>query len=674
MTGPDSIVKFVRRIVPMQAPSLGLKIFLALCLTLILVAYVATHLGLEQRYKQMNSRLKEQSRQTLQLLSAGALEPVISEDIAHLETLVLESARLDLDLSSISIFSKTHRELISWSHQDFASKQHNSYTFDLDIEFEGEKFGYVIAAWDPARLLKEIEAELVMEQKRLIFSLLILTSLILVLLRYLVVSPVNRLRARLEGLSLGNQYEALTIQSSREMSMLAEAVNELDKTMAESRNLSIELKYQASHDLLTGLTNRFSFEKHLKEHLQGRKRGQTESTLLYIDLDQFKLVNDTCGHAAGDALLVQLSSILKEHISNKDVFARLGGDEFSVLLINTPLQEGLTVAENIRVAAQAFRFSWDGRSFAVETSIGAVPISSENDNSERILTAADEACYAAKNQGRNRIVCYQEDDEELANRLDQGGWVPRIIDALENSRLVLYGQPIEPADGQQTQGAHLEILVRMLESNNELVPPGAFLPAAERYGLMPQIDRFVVIRTLEWLSNRIALNHAPPICAINISGHSICDPDFRKFAYDTLTEHPHLCSQISFEITETAAVANLASAVAFMEKIKALGCSFALDDFGTGMSSFTYLKNLPVDYIKIDGAFVQNLLVDQVSLAMVRAMADIAGVMQIRSIAEFVENDEIRNRLLEIGIDYVQGFGVAKPALLTEHSTLRIAA
>jgi len=619
---------------------LWLRICVALSLTLVVVAFVATQFGLEHRKKQLESTLKEQSWQTLQLLSAGALESVISEDIEQLETLVRESTRFDDDLNSISIFNESNQRLINWTRPTFEMVQ-DTYTYNIDITYEGEKFGHVVATWDPARLLEKITTDIVQERNRLIISLLTLTTLSLVLLRFDVITPMNQLRKRLEKLSQGDQCDALVIKSSREMAMFADAVNDLDRTMAESRLLSTELEYQANHDLLTGLTNRYAFEKYLKNHLLERRKDHPEATLLYIDLDQFKLVNDTCGHAAGDALLIQLSSVLKQHTNDNSIFARLGGDEFALILKETPLQEGLKIAEEIRNAAQSFRFSWEGRSFTVETSIGAVPINQENQSFEELLSAADEACYSAKNEGRNRVYVYQEEDEDLRARRDQGEWIPRILDAIENSRLVLYGQPIEPTDRNSNQTMHIEILVRMLSADQELIPPGAFIPAAERYGLMPQVDRLVVTNTLLWLADQATQNDDLPICAINISGHSICDPDFKKFVLDSLNENPDLCSYISFEITETAAVANLASAVQFMEAIKVLGCSFALDDFGTGMSSFTYLKNLPVDYVKIDGAFVQNILDDATSRAMVRAIFDIAAVMEIQSIAEFVENDAV---------------------------------
>jgi len=508
-----------------RSPSpLWFRICLALVLTLIVVAYVAANLGLEERKRELESTFKEQSLHTLKVLSAGALEPVISEDIGHLDTLVMDSVRLDADLYLISIFDEYNQELFSWKHPD-SQKDTEIYTYEIDIMFEGESFGKIIGSWNPSRLLKEISTELVQERNRMITALLALTGLSLVLLHALVVAPLNKMRYRVEGLSDGVNFEPLEINSSRELSMLAKAVNELERSMTESRRLSLKLEYQANHDVLTGLINRYAFETQLKDHLENRKPDQVESTLLYIDLDQFKLVNDTCGHAAGDELLVQLATIFKKQLDDGHLLARLGGDEFTLLLVDTPLQQGLEVAEKIRNAAQVFRFSWEGRTFAVETSIGAVAINCEGDNFERLLTAADEACYSAKNEGRNRVHCYVEEDRDQRERRDQGDWVPRILEAIESAKLVLYGQPIEPTDSRQEQGGHIEILVRMLDDNGEIIPPGAFLPAAERYGLMPQLDRYVVTNAIDWLATQAEGSTEFPILAINISGHSVCDPD-----------------------------------------------------------------------------------------------------------------------------------------------------
>lgn len=631
---------------------------------MVAVAVAMTHLGHEQRVEETGNQLKAQSLRTLEMVSAGALESVISEDIAVLDTLISETTALDDDIYSIRITNEVGQHLVSWT-RPARFLPAGAYTFSGSIDFEGEKFGTVTAVWDPARLLAEVDKRLAAEQARLIFALLILTVLSLSLLHVLVASPLSKIAARLQMLSDdgagGEDTKPLQLSSSREMAMLSVAVNDLGNAFANSRKLSVDLEHQANHDHLTGLENRSSFEKRLINRLAERYPGTQDDTLLYFDLDQFKVVNDTCGHAAGDALLRQLSALLISQFRPNDTFARLGGDEFAVLLPAVPVERGLQFAEHLRASVETFRFSWNDHIFAPEASIGAVAISGIQNTIEELMTAADIACYAAKNSGRNRVHLYEVDDAELSQRQTEMNWVPRIRNALETTGLVLYGQIIEPARLNTDDDPHIEVLLRMQDENNDLIPPGAFLPAAERYGLMPHIDRWVISNTLSWMAAHIVRAEKIPVCAINISGASICDDSFREFLLKTLsqTQVPH--QNICFEITETVAVANLASAIEFMQMIKLRGCSFALDDFGAGMSSFTYLKNLPVDFVKIDGAFVRDLLNNETSVAMVKAMADISRVMQIKSIAEFVENDDVRNKLMHIGIDFVQGYGVGKP-------------
>jgi len=360
-----------------------------------------------------------------------------------------------------------------------------------------------------------------------------------------------------------------------------------------------------------------------------------------------------------------LSTILRKIVRESDVFARLGGDEFAVLLKAISLEHALVTAERIRATAEDFRFSWHDQSFSVEASIGVVPISGSGYTVEDVLAAADEACYAAKDAGRNRVHVYQEQDTAVSRRRSEMSWVPRVRDAIENSRLTIFGQEIRPTTSRRNDDRRLEVLIRMLSEDGTPVLPGAFLPAAERYGLVQQIDRWVVNQVLDWLAACINRGEKPPICSINLSGNSISDKDFCQFVLETLRDTPVPAQLICFEVTETAAVANLATATKFMQSVKNLGCSFALDDFGAGMSSFTYLKNLPVDYIKIDGSIVRDLVNDDTSVVMVRAIGDIARVMGIQSIAEFVENDAIRQKIGEIGIDYAQGYAIGRPQPLS---------
>lgn len=635
---------------------------------MVIVGVLAAHFDARYRQNQIRQELKQQSFQTLQLVSAGAQEAVIVEDIAMLNTLVEETSSLDDDLVSMHITNESGQTMVRWDRPGHTSSV-GTYEFDHPIAIEGELFGTVEAFWDPSRLSQEVGVRLQRSRRTMMLALVALTVLSLFMLHRFVTSPLQLLSNRLSSISQGKKTEPLEITSSREMSMLANAVNDLVASMDESSLLAKELEFQATHDLLTGLKNRHAFEATLRQHLSARTRDSGEAVLLYFDLDQFKIVNDTCGHAAGDALLTQLAARLAGLFDKNDTFARLGGDEFAVLLPDLSLEEGLAKAEELRVDTQDYRFTFEGKSFVVEASIGVVKIDEVDEKLERIMTAADEACYGAKEAGRNRVQLYEEDDNDLKQRRGEMSWVPRIHEALETSRLVLYGQTISPTDPVSPKPAHIEVLVRMTADNGDLTPPGAFLPAAERYGIMPHIDRWVISNTIKWMEEEISNNGQSPLCAINVSAVSMSDANFRLFLLELLGKTEVPCTSICFEMTETAAVANLASTMEFMNTVKSSGCQFALDDFGSGMSSFMYLKNLPVDFVKIDGAFVSPMLSDKTSVVMVRAIADIARVMGIETIAEFVENDEIRDKLGEIGIDYVQGFGVGKPQPLTDFSS-----
>ena len=654
---------------------LWLRIFVALVLAMLVVSITSSRLGYEQRAEEIESQLKAKSLRTLEMLSAGALEAVISEDVAVLDTLVEETTRVDADLHSVLITNSVDTELVSWIRP--GELPDNTFDFQSTIDFEGDTYGTIRTKWNPTRLLAEVDKRLVEDQLRTMAVLMVLTVLSLVLLHLLVTAPLSKIDRRLRLLSSEDDsidyQEPLRMSSSREIAMLSAAVNELGSALRDSRMLAIELEYQATHDHLTDLDNRSSFETTLTERLQGRSRNSPDDMLLYFDLDQFKVVNDTCGHIAGDTLLQQLSGLLSKQLNAGETLARLGGDEFAVLLPGVTLERGLEQAEEIRTSVEGFRFTWKDRTFSCSTSIGAVAINGTDKNLQELFTAADVACYAAKSAGRNRVHVYQEDDAELSERQSEMSWVPHIRSAIENSNLVLFGQLIEPSDPDKVDHLHVEVLVRLLDEAGKVIPPGAFLPAAERYGLSAGIDRWVISHAIDWMQDHHDAGEPIPVCSINISGASVGDAQFRNFLLNTLDNLRIPCEYLCFEITETAAVANLTSAIEFMEAVKEFGCCFALDDFGAGMSSFTYLKNLPVDFIKIDGAFVRDMLEEETSLAMVRAIADIARVMKIPSIAEFVENEAIRTRLVEIGIDYVQGYGVGKPKALTEYRDFSVA-
>ncbi len=438
-----------------------------------------------------------------------------------------------------------------------------------------------------------------------------------------------------------------------------------DKT--SEQELITRLSWQASHDDLTGLSNRRAFGKWLHDSLDALKSSRSENTLMLLDLDQFKLINDTGGHAAGDHLLREVAALLKSVLRPGDLAARLGGDEFAVLLENCDAARATAIAEQLRDAIEQSTFVWSGRPYKTSVSIGLVTMTALDTSVEDILRAADVACYLAKEKGRNRIQIHQFQDAEMLKRLGEMAWIQRIRDALEENRFCLYGQRIAPLDSDPA-GEHFEMLVRLRDEQGTLVPPGSFIPAAERFGLMPLLDRWVVSAAFEILAALAASPDATQVatCAINLSGLSIGDPNFVGFVLGSFRTHAIRPSMICFEITETAAINNLDAATQFIQTFKRLGCRFALDDFGAGMSSFGYLKRLPVDFLKIDGSFVKDMLIDPIDRAMVEMIARMAKTTGKKTIAEFVESAELLTELRSIGVDYAQGYAIGAPMPLCD--------
>jgi len=430
--------------------------------------------------------------------------------------------------------------------------------------------------------------------------------------------------------------------------------------VSESRELNRRLSYHDSHDLLTGLVNRREFEERLERALKSAKAREASYALCYLDIDQFKIVNDTCGHSAGDALLGQVGALLKSKVRWRDTLSRLRGDEFGLLLESCTLDEAMRMAESLREAVRNFRFSWEERVYRLGASIGVVPITADSEDVAAILAAADGACTAAKEQGRNRVHSFAENDIELMRRRREMQWAARINAALEEGRFELFRMPILPLQEPEV-GAHYELLLRMRDESGRIVPPDSFIAAAERYGIIPNIDRWVVENALRWLVSEADERARLAMCSINLSGQSLGDDNFLPFAIDQINRSGLDASKICFEITETTAVASFAQAKRFIKALKELGCKFALDDFGAGMSSFGYLKNFPVDYLKIDGSFVREILHDPIDREMVRSINEIGHLTGKKTIAEFAENAEIIQMLREIGVDFAQGYGVAQP-------------
>ena len=431
--------------------------------------------------------------------------------------------------------------------------------------------------------------------------------------------------------------------------------------ITEAYKLSMQLSYQASHDSLTGLYNRREFERRLSEALKEGREDKSMYALCYIDLDQFKVVNDNCGHQGGDQLLLQITSILKFQIRKNDIVARLGGDEFGLLLMNCPLKQSSMIAEKVRQAIDEYRFIWDGKAFRVGASIGLIPLNADSQDYSHVMREADAACYAAKDAGRNRVHIYHEDNPEVVQRHLEMQSIAEINQAIDDNRLILYYQTIlDLNDENGAEPNFFEILVRMQSIDGDLISPGAFLPVAERYNLITQIDTWVVKTTIDWLC-REQDEGRPTRCSVNLSGMSIASEKFLTFILKTLELSGVEANRICFEVTETAAITNIDIAMHFIKKLKAKGCFFALDDFGSGFSSFAYLKTLPVDFLKIDGFFVRDILQDSINFEMVKSINDIGHVTGKKTIAESVEDKETLLALKEIGIDYAQGYAIDRP-------------
>jgi diguanylate cyclase (GGDEF)-like protein len=384
-----------------------------------------------------------------------------------------------------------------------------------------------------------------------------------------------------------------------------------------------------------------------------------------MDHDQFKIGNDSCGHSAGDALLGQLGALLTSKIRWRDTLARLGGDEFGILLENCTVDEAIESAENLLTAVQDFRFVWEDRSFRLGASIGVVPITPETASVAELLTAADSACAAAKEAGRNRVHTYQVNDIDLMRRRREMQWAARISNALEESRFELFRMTIMPLQEEDT-GAHYELLLRMRDENGQMVSPDVFITAAERYGITPSIDRWVIENAFRWLVSEADERKRLAMCSINLSGLSLGDDKFLPFVIDQFESSGLDATKICFEITETAAIASFSQANRFIHSLKELGCKFALDDFGTGLSSFGYLKHFPVDYLKIDGSFVKEILHDPIDREMVRSINEIGHLTGKKTIAEFAETEEIITMLRGIGVDFAQGYAIDEPHRIFE--------
>ena len=523
--------------------------------------------------------------------------------------------------------------------------------------------------------LLESQRQVVLQSVLILLAGLAVSALLAWRLGRSVSRPILALARSVERIGEGHLTERVALaNSSDEFGILQQGINHMASSLQAAHEQMQEridqatarLIYQANHDALTGLINRNEFEHRLAQAINSSQLHNRTHALCYMDLDQFKVINDTCGHAAGDELLRQIALMLKGQLRERDTLARLGGDEFALLLENCDLEHARRVAESCRNQVRQFRFKWENHLFNVGVSIGVVMIEQNSGAMTDLLSAADAACYVAKDRGRNQLHVYVHTDTDLAKHRGEMQWIARIHKALDENQLRLYWQEIRPVAAGAEATCHVEILMRMLDEEANIILPMAFIPAAERFALMPRLDRWVVENTIRLYRQDIASSftgsdHQACVLSINLSGVSLKDQEFRTWLHATFSQNPGLGQFFCFEITETAAIGDLITINNFIADLKQFGCRFALDDFGSGLSSFNYLKNLQVDFLKIDGAFVHDMADNALDFSMVEAIHYVSQKVGLKTVAEFVESEEVLNILRTIGVEYAQGDYLHKP-------------
>lgn len=486
-----------------------------------------------------------------------------------------------------------------------------------------------------------------------------------------ITKPIQEIAHAVNKVGEGIFSNTITENSSGELKTLQKGFNSMSLSLKQAYDVMQEkindatsmLRHQAQHDDLTSLINRREFEVRLERSLKGVHENNTQHVLCYLDLDQFKLVNDTCGHSAGDQLLRQISVLLANRIRERDTLARLGGDEFGLLLENCSLSDASQITNTLLKIVNDFRFIYDEKIFNIGVSIGLVVINSNFENVSDIIHAADMACYSAKKAGRNQSFLFSAGDIEVTQRRSAVEAVSDITDEIDDEQFMLYCQPIVPLSSRAAQNHHYEVLIRKINFEGNVMLPTTFIPSAERYHLMPNIDRWVIKNT--FAAYRLLLDKSQEKCqyifSINLSGTSLGDKSLLGYIREQFAIYAIPPQNICFEITETSAIVNLQNTINLFTALRKIGCSFALDDFGSGMSSFTYLKNFEVDFLKIDGSFVKDMHLNKIDHAMVRSIHSVAEAMNIKTVAEFVENEAILKELKNIGVHYGQGLYLGQP-------------
>lgn len=535
-------------------------------------------------------------------------------------------------------------------------------TFTLLPDFSGD-YCMVLKISSNQTFLAQARRTMLLTGAGVVLLFILLISFFLL---FLDKSVLRRLQAMNRATGEVNEHsldQRLPAEGNDEISAFSMAFNRLLDSLQDNQN---NLRYQASHDKLTGLLNRHHFEMELERSVVAAQEQGHENHLLFIDLDRFKIINDSCGHLAGDKVLNELATVMRTRLRNRDILGRIGGDEFGVILNDCKTAYAFQVADNLRAAIAGFCFQAKGRNFTFGASIGLISLNAADIISHTYaLTLADSACRVAKNTGRNRIYHHQAHDDTLNLQLEQTHWVNRINTALSEDHFTLFYQPICPLDQQQNPGQGVEILLRLQEQET-FISPGAFLPAAERYGLMGQIDKWVLENFLQWYARHGESCQQTDFFNINLSGQSLSDRSFPDYLHDLISNGPRLKHKLCFEITETSAVENLNNTGRLIAALNALGCLFALDDFGSGMSSFVYLKNLPVDFLKIDGSFCITMHTDPVDEAMVKSINEIGHIMGLKTIVEHIETRAGLEKAASLGVDFAQGYFLGRPAPLQQ--------
>jgi diguanylate cyclase (GGDEF)-like protein/PAS domain S-box-containing protein len=432
------------------------------------------------------------------------------------------------------------------------------------------------------------------------------------------------------------------------------------KDSSETNRLTQEISHQASHDSLTGLLNRQEFELRLEGAISSAATHDVQHVLCYLDLNQFKIINAQAGHTAGDIVLKQAADHMKQHMRSIDIFARLGGDEFALLLVNTTTEQAKTLAQNLINTIRNSTFKWRDQHFEIGISVGLIAIDKHSQDPAHMLTRAELACFTAKDHGRNKLHIHKKEDDELTRRHTEMMRAAGVTGALQEDRFRIYCQPIVALSPKHNESLHYELLIRLTDPQGDLIMPASFIPAAERYGLMTSLDRWMISTAFNRYNDTFG-EHSGVQIAINLSGNSLNDDSLLDFIKSEITRTAIEPTNVCFEITETAAISNLDQVSQLILELKRIGCRFALDDFGSGLSSFTYLKNLPVDYLKIDGSFVHDMIDDSIDHAMVEAINQVGHIMGIGTIAECAESEEVVNMLRQLGVDYAQGYAMGAP-------------